>query len=737
LPSLLLWLSAHAAVLPGEVLLREGDVHPAFGSGVFYLLAPGATADGTPFFGGSLYDGTAFLLVGTTPVWVDTSGTAAPDAFDVWDEDTWAGAVWQDATAHLVSADGVLLSTGDPAPGLPIGSRIYGFGQVSVAEDGVVFFYAVVETDDPLRPVINALYRAVDGHVGLLWHTTGMLGTEPITWLHDVWSVPSGGARLGFLATAGSPGVVVDGELVVAAGDDAGVGGTWSISFSDVALDNRGTWLAAGYVGIPYTPAALATPLGTVVLGGTTLDGVPLDVYDEVGALGLSERGVAAMLWTDDLIGDNATVFVACDVRDVPGTMRAVLSTGDALDTNGDGTGDVYVVGIRSSYAREHDLITEDGDVLLLAEVSDTPYTLYSDEAVIRVDGGCTCAAPGVDLSSAVGAGVATGNTCGAGNDEPSAPGSCPAAGHDLTWAWTAPATGTYTFRLQGSSGFAPSLRLITETCAPAELTCTPATSGIATQARGLRKGERVRIVADAPASCGAVTLSIQGCPGDHDTDGVCDPDLCIGDDATGDSDGDGVCGDLDLCVGDDATWDDDGDQRCGDLDLCWGDDRTGNLDADGVCDDLDACWGPDASGDSDGDGFCDAADLCVGDDLWGDSDGDGLCDDTDFLLDASRVQRGATLTLRVHHAPPGATVRWYATLAGHGGEPCLGAVCGGLVAPLTLATRTAQATGFAEAVLTVPATLPVGRTVLLQASWSIGGDADMTEVVTRVSRGP
>jgi hypothetical protein len=33
--------------------------------------------------------------------------------------------------------------------------------------------------------------------------------------------------------------------------------------------------------------------------------------------------------------------------------------------------------------------------------------------------------------------------------------------------------------------------------------------------------------------------------------------------------------------------------------------------------------------------------------------------------------------------------------------------------------------------------TAPVGRTVLLQASWSIGGDADMTEVVTRVSRGP
>jgi len=75
----------------------------------------------------------------------------------------------------------------------------------------------------------------------------------------------------------------------------------------------------------------------------------------------------------------------------------------------------------------------------------------------------------------------------------------------------------------------------------------------------------------------------------DDDADGRCDDDpeeICFGDDATGDDDGDGICGDRDLCVGDDATGDDDDDGVCGDLDLCWGPDAEGDADTDGICDD-------------------------------------------------------------------------------------------------------------------------------------------------------
>lgn len=91
--------------------------------------------------------------------------------------------------------------------------------------------------------------------------------------------------------------------------------------------------------------------------------------------------------------------------------------------------------------------------------------------------------------------------------------------------------------------------------------------------------------------------------------------ELCEGDDATGDTDADGVCDDLDACTGDDATGDADEDGVCDDMDACAGDDATGDADVDGVCDDMDACTGDDATGDADEDGVCDDVDACPGQD--------------------------------------------------------------------------------------------------------------------------
>jgi len=124
--------------------------------------------------------------------------------------------------------------------------------------------------------------------------------------------------------------------------------------------------------------------------------------------------------------------------------------------------------------------------------------------------------------------------------------------------------------------------------------------------------------------------------------------DLCFGDDATEDEDGDGLCGDVDedddgdgfadvndLCLGDNASGDTDGDGICDDLDddddgdgvldvddTCVGDNATGDTDGDGLCNDVDD--------DDDGDGVLDVDDNCLGDNATGDTDGDGLCDDLD-----------------------------------------------------------------------------------------------------------
>ena len=135
---------------------------------------------------------------------------------------------------------------------------------------------------------------------------------------------------------------------------------------------------------------------------------------------------------------------------------------------------------------------------------------------------------------------------------------------------------------------------------------------------------------------------------------------LCFGNDASGDTDGDGYCDDLDNCpdvanftqadcdndgIGDPCESDGDGDGIPDDCDLCVGDDASGDTDGDGICDNIDNCvsvsnpnqadcdndgQGDICEADNDNDGVPDDCDLCFGNDAIGDTDGDGYCNDTD-----------------------------------------------------------------------------------------------------------
>jgi hypothetical protein len=127
---------------------------------------------------------------------------------------------------------------------------------------------------------------------------------------------------------------------------------------------------------------------------------------------------------------------------------------------------------------------------------------------------------------------------------------------------------------------------------------------------------------------------------GDSDNDGVCnDTDVCNGltcpvdnlvcNDDNYDDDGDGIPNGCDLCRGDNASGDTDGDKVCDDVDLCAGDD-TLDEDFDTIPDDCDDCFGANATGDDDMDGFCNNKDVCLGDDNSGDTDNDDVCNDID-----------------------------------------------------------------------------------------------------------
>jgi len=85
------------------------------------------------------------------------------------------------------------------------------------------------------------------------------------------------------------------------------------------------------------------------------------------------------------------------------------------------------------------------------------------------------------------------------------------------------------------------------------------------------------------------------------------------------------------LCLGDDTSGDSDGDGFCDNIDVCPGFDDAIDLDTDGVPYGCDTCTGFDDSGpDSDGDGVPDACDTC---NLPGDINCDGIVNLLDLSL--------------------------------------------------------------------------------------------------------
>jgi hypothetical protein len=162
-------------------------------------------------------------------------------------------------------------------------------------------------------------------------------------------------------------------------------------------------------------------------------------------------------------------------------------------------------------------------------------------------------ACPGydLDLGNQTGASVASGNTCGRGND---VGGSCAgaAASEEATFLWTAPSTGTVAFATTGSTYDSALTIQDSSTCA--ELACDddgslgltsyielPVTAGTA---------YIVNVDGYSTSACGDFELSIQANCADFDSDGVCDNlDSCLGNDASGDSDFDAICDDTDFML--------------------------------------------------------------------------------------------------------------------------------------------------------------------------------------------
>jgi hypothetical protein len=151
------------------------------------------------------------------------------------------------------------------------------------------------------------------------------------------------------------------------------------------------------------------------------------------------------------------------------------------------------------------------------------------------------------NLGSATGVSVATGNTCGQGNDETATCGGPPAS-EDVSYLWTSPISGRVWVSTAGSA-FDTVIHVKDANCLEVACDDNGANYPHSYDYFWATAGESYHIVVDGYFTnrCGAYQLSIDTAPIDWDGDGVIDDvDDCYGDDAMQDGDLDGWCTDTD-----------------------------------------------------------------------------------------------------------------------------------------------------------------------------------------------
>ncbi|MCA9490659.1 MAG: hypothetical protein KC621_12095 [Myxococcales bacterium] len=243
----------------------------------------------------------------------------------------------------------------------------------------------------------------------------------------------------------------------------------------------------------------------------------------------------------------------------------------------------------------------------------------------------------------------------------------------------------------------------------------------------GLALGEDAGGVARPTALCTAGAHQVLACG-----DGVVTPDeLC---DDGGVADGDGcsaTCAAEDgwTCDGESpstCTYDDwndrDGDGWIGLIEGWCGTDPLDaqsvptDGDGDGECDAIDVCYGDNATGDTDGDAVCDNVDLCNGDDARGDANANGTCDL--LLASVGTPVPGQPVEVMVDAPVSDGAIVLVAGTSGLGAETChpTAGVCTPIVSPIVVTSRQADLDGTTLISALVPASVPVGIVVWVQA---------------------
>jgi len=379
---------ASAAVVPAELVAREGDIPMGAGEAVAVINRSFALADGTVAFAGTLSSGDGFVFIDDQIVWLnsDELGLVLGGAETAMGASAAGGFIYGptvDGDEAVWTHNGLLALENTQAPVFPAGVTTTFHSRPSMIANGTAYWISGINASGGTSTEQRLIYRsptAMPGDIEVVLSAGDMVGGLLIDSPNGIdfdYQVSNDEAHMIVVLLMDTGSLVDDGHIYVNGAllhqEDTpnGSGDNWD-NFDLVAINNQGHYLVSGDTnGDNATDEFLAVDGVIQIREGDMVDGITLTSGASMRVLAINDIDRVAHAWQYDG-GGPEVLFYACDVADVSASSLAVLMTGvDELDFDGDGVGDALVTDIAATSSVSGRALTDDESIYLEVDIDD------------------------------------------------------------------------------------------------------------------------------------------------------------------------------------------------------------------------------------------------------------------------------------------------------------------------------------------------------------------------------
>jgi hypothetical protein len=385
------------AIVEATLVLQDGDNPGGTGGVVSILGTPFTNGSGAPGFTGDVDLNDDFVWYDTGIAWQNSSGlpTVLSGAETTSGVSGTGGFIYSPSTDgddSVWTDSGLLAVENVQAPAQPAGTNSTFHSRPTMIPTGQAYWVAGLDPTGGTTSNARVLYTSTDGTPATI---ASVLQSGDVV---DGLTISSGSSGIMFDydfsddgshhiheldmdtgSTTDDGAIYVDGSLVARESLPNGSGvDNWD-NFDYQSINNSGDYFFTGDTdGNTATDEFIAYNGAISVREGDTIGGVVLATSMFIRGVGINNPGHGAVV-----LSANGTehLFFTCDASDFIGVGQLILSVGDELDFDGNGTGDALVTDFNTS---THGLTLDDSGVVFVE--LDINYGATDLEAIVGLD---------------------------------------------------------------------------------------------------------------------------------------------------------------------------------------------------------------------------------------------------------------------------------------------------------------------------------------------------------------